>query len=178
MKAEIGKYTIDEVIPGQDKIRNDAFSTLKEKLSDYPVIITELNTTNYNWSSEYDAQIKETMNRTQQVKQKEQEKNMAEQTAGIGVVQAEAEKKINITKAEGEKAAAQLRADAKALEGEGIRKYNESIRANMDQEIKFRELEIAKIKAEKWDGKLIPSQVFSPIPLNLGATMQDLGIVK
>lgn len=173
MKAEVGKYTIDEVIPGQDKIRKDALTILKEKTSQYPVTITELNTTNYTWSDAYDAQIQETLARTQQVKQKEQEKNMAEQTAGIGVVQAEAEKKIAITKAEGEKAAAQLMAEAKALEGEGIRKYNESVRSNMEQEIKFRELEIAKIRAEKWNGVNVPNNMYGPIPVNTVGGVQQ-----
>jgi regulator of protease activity HflC (stomatin/prohibitin superfamily) len=118
------------------------------------------------------------MNRAQQVKQKEQEKLMAEQEAQKGVVQAEAQKAINITIAEGEKESAKLRAEAKALEGEGIKKYNESIRANMDLEIELRNLEIQKIKAEKWTGVLVPSQVFTPIPLNLQGTMQDTNIVK
>ena len=40
-----------------------------------------------------------------------------------------------IAKAEGEKEAAKLRAEAKALEGEGIRKYNASVQQNMSMVI-------------------------------------------
>jgi regulator of protease activity HflC (stomatin/prohibitin superfamily) len=177
-KAEIGNYTIFDISVNQDKIRGNVYASLKLKMANYPVEISELKITNYDWSDDFDKQIKETMNLTQQVKQKEQEKNMAEQEAQKGVVQAQAQKTIAITTAEGEKAAAQLMADAKALEGEGIRKYNQSINANLEQEIRFRTLLIEQTKADKWDGHLVPSQVFSPIPLNLGATMQDLGIVK
>lgn len=165
-KTEVGKNTINDLAPNQALISKNILTALREDLKDYPVEITEYKITNYDWSDDFDKQIKETMNLTQQVKQKEQEKNIAEQEAQKGVVQAEAQKKIAITQAEGAKAAAQLNADAKALEGEGIRKYNESIKQNMDQELAFRNLEIQKIKAEKWNGVNVPNNMYGPIPVN------------
>ena len=179
-KKVIGSYTIFEIAGNQEKIRAEVAEKFRGDLSagNYPVQITEVKIINYDWSAAFEKQIEETMKRAQEVKQKEQELLITEQEAQKLVKQAEAEKQSLITKAEGEKEAAKLNAEAKALEGEGIRKYNEAIRANMDQELAFRKLEIEKIKADKWDGKLIPSQVFTPIPLNLGATMQDLGIVN
>lgn len=165
-KAEIGNYTIFDLAVSQDEVRNNVYKRLTEKMAEYPIIVTEVKITNYDWSDDFDTQIKETMNRSQQVKQKEQEKLMAEQEAQKGVVQAEAQKQIAITVAEGEKAAAQLKADAKALEGEGIKKYNQSVAVNWDIELKKMELEIAKIKAEKWNGVFVPNNMYGPIPVN------------
>jgi regulator of protease activity HflC (stomatin/prohibitin superfamily) len=172
-KAEIGNYTIFELATVQDEVRNNVFKRIQEKLAEYPIILTELKITNYDWSDDFDAQIKETMNRSQQVKQKEQEKLMAEQEAQKGVVQATAQKQIAITVAEGEKAAAQLHADAKALEGEGIKKYNQSVAVNWDIELKKMELEIAKIKAERWNGVFVPNNMYGPIPVNTTGGIQQ-----
>lgn len=179
-KKVIGNYTIFEIAGNQEKIRAEVAEKFRADLStgNYPVSITEVKIINYDWSDAFNKQIEETMERAQEVKQKEQELLITEQEAQKLVKQAEAEKQSLITKAEGEKEAASLMAEAKALEGDGIKRYNESIRTNMEQELAFRKLEIERIKAEKWTGVLVPSQVFTPIPLNLGSTMQDLGIVK
>lgn len=172
-KAEIGNYTIFELATMQDQVRNNTFVRLQTKLAGYPINLTELKITNYDWSDDFDAQIKETMNRSQQVKQKEQEKLMAEQEAQKGVVQASAQKQILITTAEGEKGAAQLRADAKALEGEGIKKYNQAVAVNWDIELQKMNLEIAKIKAERWNGVFVPNNMYGPIPVNTTGGVQQ-----
>lgn len=172
-KAEIGNYTIFELATVQDEVRNNVFARLQEKMAVYPVTLTELKITNYDWSDDFDTQIKETMNRSQQVKQKEQEKLMAEQEAQKGVVQATAQKQIAITVAEGEKAATQLKADAKALEGEGIKKYNQAVAVNWDIELQKMNLEIAKIKAERWNGVFVPNNMYGPIPVNTTGGIQQ-----
>ncbi|MFA5071918.1 MAG: SPFH domain-containing protein [Candidatus Pacearchaeota archaeon] len=172
-KAEIGNYTIFDLAVSQDEVRDNVYKRLTEKMAEYPIIVTEVKITNYDWSEDFDTQIKETMNRSQQVKQKEQEKLMAEQEAQKGVVQATAQKQIAITVAEGEKAAAQLHADAKALEGEGIKKYNQSVAVNWDIELKKMELEIAKIKAERWNGVFVPNNMYGPIPVNTTGGIQQ-----
>lgn len=167
-KGVSGNYTIFELAMNQDEIRNKVFVQMTEKMAKYPVTITEFKTTNYDWSDEFDKQIAETMNRSQQVKQKEQEKLMAEQEAQKGVVQATAQKEIAITTAEGQKEAARLGAEAKALEGEGIRKYNESVVKNWDIELKKLQLQIEMTKAEKWNGQYVPTNNYGPIPLETG----------
>lgn len=173
-KVVVGEHHIFELPTMQNEIRQLVINNIKAKMADYPVDITDVNILNYDWSDEFDKQISETMHRAQQVKQKEQELLITEQEAQKLVKQAEAEKNALVTKSEGQKEAARLMADAKMLEGEGIRKYNQSVQANMELELKLRQLEIEKIKAEKWTGQLVPSQVFTPIPLNLGATMRSL----
>lgn len=170
-KAQVGRYDIFVLPMSQDSIRMKTLKQIRQMVSNYPVIITELKITNYDWSDDFDKQIKETMNRSQQVKQKEQEKLMAEQEAQKGVVQATAKKQIAITLAEGEKAAAQLKADAKALEGEGIRKYNESIAKNIDLEIRLRTLKIEEIRVQRWNGQYVPQNNYTPIPIQNGGIL-------
>ncbi|MBL8028004.1 MAG: hypothetical protein JNL74_16405 [Fibrobacteres bacterium] len=167
-KMDIGNYDIFSLPVRQEEIRRNTLAMVREKMASYPVEITELKITNYDWSDEFDRQISETMHRAQQVKQKEQELLITEQEARKKVKTAEADKQALITTAEGEKAAAQLRADAKALEGDGIRKYNEAVQKNMQLEIQIRKLEIEKIKAEKWNGQYVPTNNYGPIPLSTG----------
>ena len=75
-----------------------------------------------------------------------------------GVAQAAADKQKVVLVAEGERDAARLAAEAKALEGQGIAKYNAAIAPTLQQQIKLKELEIEITKAQKWDGRQIAEQ--------------------
>lgn len=167
-KAQVGTYDIFVLPLSQDSIRLKTLKQARAMLASYPVTLTELKITNYDWSDDFDAQIKETMNRSQQVKQKEQELLITEQEAQKKVKQAEAEKTAQITKAEGEKAAAVLMAEAKAAEGEGIRKYNESIAQTIEIQLKLRQLEIEERRVDKWNGQYVPNNNYGPIPVQAG----------
>jgi len=171
-KAAIGIHEIFTLPLKQEEIRTQTLKMIKEKLAEYPIEITELKITNYDWSDEFDKQIAETMHRAQQVKQKEQELLITEQEAQKKVKTAEADKQALITQAEGEKESARLMAEAKALEGEGIRKYNESVQKNMQLEIELRKLDIEKIKASRWDGAYVPTNNYGPIPVQMGKVQQ------
>lgn len=167
-KATIGDFDIFKLPIAQEEVRNKTFEEMTIKLANYPIELTELKIVNYDWSDEFDTQIKMTMDKAQQVKQKEQELLIAQNEQQKKVKEAEAEKQALITKAEGEKEAARLNAEAKELQGEGIRKYNDSVSKNWDIELKKIQLEIDKIKAERWDGKFVPNNVYSPIPFSAG----------
>ena len=167
-KQTAGQYTIFEIAFIQEKIRAKVNELTKANLTLYPIEITELKITNYDWSEAFEKQIEETMQRAQQVKQKEQELLIEEQDAQKKVKRSEANKTSMVLEAEGRKESARLDADAKALEGEGIRKYNESIRLNMAQEIEFRKLKIEQVKAERWNGQYVPTNNYGPIPLQTG----------
>lgn len=160
-KEVVGQNTIFDIAVNQNKITADVNKAILASVSEMPFTIENVQITNYDWSDEFDANIKETMNRAQQVKQKEQELLITKQEA----------QKI-VAKAEAEKQAAVLNAEAKAATGEGIRRYNEEIARTIDIEKQFRALEIEKIKAEKWNGQYVPSQVFTPIPLDLKGSIQ------
>lgn len=173
-KKTIGQYTIFEIAVNQEKIRAILAEKIRANMAAYPLIITEVKITNYDWSDEFDHQIQATMERAQQVKQKEQELLITEQEAQKQVKQATAQKQATITQAEGEKEAARLMAEAKVLEGEGIRKYNASIAANTEIELKFRTLAIEKIKAERWNGQYVPVNNYTPIPVSSNSGLQPL----
>jgi regulator of protease activity HflC (stomatin/prohibitin superfamily) len=173
-KKTIGEYTIYDIANNQEKIKSEIAEKFRNDLStgNYPLQITEVKVTNYNWSDAFEAQIEETMKRAQEVKQKEQELLITEQEAQKLVKQAEAEKQSLITKAEGEKEAAKLNAEAKALEGEGIRKYNEEVAKNWDIELKKIQLEIEKERVERWDGSYVPNNMYGPIPVDTAGGIQ------
>lgn len=168
-KAEIGIYDIFNISINQNKIQTDTLASLREKMGQYPITVTELRIQNYDWSDAFDDQIEATMKMAQQVKQKAQELEKENLEAQKKVKIADADKQAMILTAEGEKAAAQLRADAKALEGEGIRKYNEAVQKNMELELQLRRLEIDRIKAERWNGQYVPTNNYGPIPVQTGS---------
>jgi len=171
-KAVVGEYDIFKLPTVQDEIRNKTFTAVKEKMAGYPVEITELKVVNYDWSDDFDVQIKTTMERAQQVKQKEQELLITEQEAQKKVKEAEADKQAMITRAEGEKEQKKLQADARALEGDGIKKYNEAVATNWDIELQKIRLEIERIKAEKWNGQYVPNNMYGPIPVDTAGGVQ------
>lgn len=172
IKSTIGQFDIFRLPLAQEEVRLNALRLIREKLISYPVEIQELKIINYDWSDDFDKQIQETMKAAQEGKKKEQELIITDLEAKKAVKQAESTKIALITQAEGEKEAAKLRAEAKALEGEGIRKYNQSIAPNMEIELSLKKLEIEKIKAEKWNGAYVPNNNYLPIPFNYGSIQQ------
>jgi len=100
----------------------------------------------------------------QQTKQQEQELKKIEITSQKVVKEAEANKQAEA-----------LNAEALKLKGEGIRDYNQAITANpknMELEIKLKELEIEKIRAEKWNGVSVSTQVWTATPVSFNPLQQ------
>jgi regulator of protease activity HflC (stomatin/prohibitin superfamily) len=167
-KIAIGQYNIFELPLNQENIRNICYNELCGKMVNYPVKIIDVRIINYDWSDEFDKQIAATMQKAQEVKQKEQELKITEFEAQKRVKDAEANKQALITIAEGEKESVRLTSEAKVLQGEAIRKYNSAIAQNIDIELKLKALEIEKIKAEKWNGQYVPTNNYAPIPFMQG----------
>lgn len=170
-KDVVGGYDIFNLPISQNDIRNKVMTNMVAKLSAYPIELTELKIVNYDWSDDFDNAIKKTMESAQQVKQKEQELLVTQQEAQKKVKEAEADKQAMITRAEGDKEAARLNAEAKQLEGEGIRKYNESIAQKWDIELKKLELANEKSRIEKWNGQYVSTNNYTPIPLSQGSLL-------
>lgn len=167
-KNTVGQYTIFELPMSQETVRKKTLEDMKEKLSVYPIDISELRVVNYDWSEDFDTQIKATMEKAQQVKQKEQELKIAEYEAQKSVKVADAAKASAIAVAEGQKEATRLAAEAKVLEGEGLKKFNGSIRATQDVEIKLRQLAIDMERVKKWNGVYVANNNYGPIPVSTG----------
>lgn len=167
IKAAIGRYTIFDLAQNQDAIGEAVKSAITTAISPYPMLLTQVNISNFDWSPEFDQQIQATMNAAQQVKQAEQKANIAEQENRRLSIEAEARAKAQIATAEGELRTAELNADAarakangerdaKIAQGEGIQKYNQLIAVNLSTEIQLRELEIKLERAKKFNGREVP----------------------
>ena len=159
VKESVGKYSIYELVENQDKITTDVTNALNAKLAEYPIEVTQLTIANWDWSEDFDKNIKETMNRTQQVRQAEQDLKLAETNAQKQVAEAEAQKKAAEQTAEGELIKAQKAAEAKRVEADALAYYNSKVAQNYQVEIKLKELEIELEKAKKWDGRQVPEYV-------------------
>ncbi len=163
-KQVIWSYTIFDVAQKQEEIRQLVISGAKLKIWDYPISIEDIKISNYDWSEEFDNQIAATMKIAQETKQQEQELKKIEVSSQQIVKQAEANKQAEA-----------LNAEALKLKWEGIRDYNQAITANpknMELEIKLKELEIEKIRAEKRNGVSTPTQVWTATPVSFNPLQQ------
>ncbi|MBR0032595.1 MAG: prohibitin family protein [Treponema sp.] len=159
VKESVGKYSIYELVENQDRITSNVAESLNAKLSDYPIEITQLTISNWDWSDDFDKQIKETMNRTQQVRQAEQDLKLAETNAQKQVAEAEAQKKAAEQMAEADLIKAQKAAEAKQVEADALAYYNSKVAQNYNVEIRLKELEIELERAKHWDGREVPEYV-------------------
>ena len=174
VKESVGKYSIYELVENQDKITTDVTNALNAKLAEYPIEVTQLTISNWDWSEDFDKNIKETMNRTQQVRQAEQDLKLAETNAQKQVAEAEAQKKAAEQTAEGDLIKAQKAAEAKRVEADALAYYNSKVAQNYQVEIKLKELEIELEKAKKWDGRQVPEYV----PLTANGAIVNLPEAK
>jgi len=179
VKATLGKYTIFDLAKNQTKLSNEALAELRDLTAKYPILVTQLNLTNFDWSDSFDKNIEETQNKAQQVNQKEQELKIADLESQKQVKIAESERNALIAKAEGEKQqqiliaqgeleATKLKAEAKVLEGEAVRKYNEKIAQNLAVQVKLKELDNEAARIAKWNGEYVPTNNYGPIPVQTG----------
>nr|DAE96022.1 MAG TPA: High frequency of lysogenization C protein [Caudoviricetes sp.]DAJ27361.1 MAG TPA: High frequency of lysogenization C protein [Caudoviricetes sp.] len=142
-KQAIGNITIFEVAKDQENIRTKVKEVAVSKIGNYPIIIDDIKISNYDWSQQFDDQIAQTMQIAQEAKQQEQQ---------LKKVEIEAQQAVK--KAEANKEAERLNAEAMELKGKGVKAYNDAITSNqrnMELEIQLKKLEIEKIKAEKWN---------------------------
>jgi len=170
IKQTIGRYDIDQIVQDQQALSVAAKVRMASDFEFWPVVIDIVNLDNFDWSDDYDAMIKQTVAMRQNAVRAEAELSMIEQQAAQKIKKAEADALALAAEAEGKKRAAELNAealrltargeaDAKRIEGEGIAQYNNLIAQNLSVQIKLKELEIEKIKAEKWDGRQVPNYV-------------------
>jgi regulator of protease activity HflC (stomatin/prohibitin superfamily) len=126
IKSIVGKYTVFDLAPSQAAMANEIYDMLSKELakSTVPINVTQVSITNFDWSDEFDKQIKETMNRSQQVKQSEQEANIAEQQNRKISIEAEAKARAQVAQAQGELDAAKLRAEAQLVEAKATAEAN------------------------------------------------------
>lgn len=158
LKETTGKYSIYDLVAQQNEITSEVAEAMLARMANYPIAINQTTITNWDWSDDFDKQIKETANRTQQVKQAEQEANIAAAQAQKLVKEAEAKKQAaeldaqaEIARANGEAEAKKIKADAQAYENQKIAQNLSVMQAQWKYEI---DLE----KAKRWNGKEVSDQ--------------------
>lgn len=173
LKETTGKYSIYDLVSQQDAITTQVSEVvLKRMQENYPVVINSTTITNFDWSEDFDKQIRETANRTQQVKQAEQEANIAAAQAQKLVKEAEARKQAaeldaqaQIATAKGAAEAKKLAADAQAYENQKIAQNLATMQAQWNYEINLQ-------RAKNWNGKEVPDAAYvvpttgAVVPLN------------
>lgn len=161
LKETTGKYSIYEIVAEQEAITQQVSEVVLRRMQDnYPVVINSTTITNLDWSEDFDKQIKETANRTQQVKQAEQEANIAAAQAQKLVKEAEARKQAaeldaeaEIAKAKGAAEAKRLAADAQAYENQKIAQNLQVMQAQWNYEVNLQ-------RAKNWNGKEVPEAAY------------------
>lgn len=162
-KQAIGSKTIFDVAQTQEEIRAKVKEVAVAKIGSYPIIIDDIKVSNYDWSEQFDQQIAQTMKIAQEAKQQEQQ---------LKKVEIEAQQAVK--KAEANKEAERLNAEAMELKGKWVKAYNDAITSNqrnMELEIELKKLEIEKIKAEKWNGQYVPINNYGPIPVSYSSKL-------
>lgn len=159
VKEVVGGYSIYELVEKQPDVTNKVSEAILARMSDYPIAISQTTITNWDWSDDFDKQIKETANRTQQVKQAEQEANIAAANAQKLVKEAEAKKQAIQLEAEASLIKAQNEAKAKQAEADGIAYYNSKVAQNMSVQQQQWKHEEQMAYYEKWNGILVPQYV-------------------
>ncbi len=159
VKEVVGKYSIYELVEKQPEVTGKVAEAILGRMSDYPITISQTTITNWDWSDDFDRQIKETANRTQQVKQAEQEANIAAANAQKLVKEAEAKKQAVQLEAEAALIKAQNEAEAKKAEADGIAYYNAKVAQNMTVQQQQWKHEEQMAYYEKWNGVLVPEYI-------------------
>lgn len=159
LKETVGQYSIYDLVEKQNEVTSRVAAAMLARMADYPIDISQTTITNWDWSDDFDKQIKETANRAQEVKKAEQDLKLAEQNAQKQVKEAEAKKAAIEQEAEAALIKAQKEAEAKKVEADALAYYNGKVAQNYQVEIKLKELEIELEKAKKWDGRQVPEYV-------------------
>ena len=159
LKETVGQYSIYDLVEKQNEVTTRVAEAMLARMADYPIAISQTTITNWDWSDDFDKQIKETANRAQEVKKAEQDLKLAEQQAQKQVKEAEAKKAAIEQEAEAALIKAQKEAEAKKVEADALAYYNAKVAQNYQVEIRLKELEIELERAKRWDGRQVPEYV-------------------
>jgi len=174
LKETVGQYSIYDLVEKQNEVTSKVAEAMLTRMADYPIAISQTTITNWDWSDDFDKQIKETANRAQEVKKAEQDLKLAEQNAQKQVKEAEAKKAAIEQEAEAALIKAQKEAEAKKVEADALAYYNSKVAQNYQVEIKLKELEIELERAKRWDGRQVPEYV----PLTAAGGIVELPSAK
>ncbi len=143
-KAVMAKYSAEQLITQRSAVSIEIHDALTAKVSEYGLIVDELNITNFDFSAEYNAAIEAKQvaeqNKIRANTEKEQRVIEAEAAASERTIAAQAEAEAIKAKADAEAAAIKVKADAEA---EANRKIAQSL---TDEVLRNKTI-------ERWDGQ-------------------------
>lgn len=168
VKETIGTYTIYELVEQQQDVSNRIAVSLKNKVTKYPIEITQITVSNWDWPDSFDKQIAETMAKMQQVKQAQQDLLITEQKSQKQIKESAAKKQATIIDAEAALEKTKKDAEAQRIAGDALAYYNAKVAQNLSVEIKLKELENEKARIDRWDGHYVPTNNYGPIPIANG----------
>jgi regulator of protease activity HflC (stomatin/prohibitin superfamily) len=159
-KAVTAKYNAPDLIAQRAKVSSDINQALRVKLALYGAQVINIDMRNFSFSNEYMSAI------NQKVTQ-EQLRLVAENK--LKTVESEQKQKVAI--AEAEATALKAKADGEAYanlkvataQAEALKVQNAAL-SQSKEVLELRRIEVEKIKAERWDGKL-PQNVYAGAPI-------------
>jgi regulator of protease activity HflC (stomatin/prohibitin superfamily) len=159
-KAVTARYTAPDLIAKRAQVSADIASALRVKLALYGAQVINIDMRNFAFNSDYMKAISEKVTQ-------EQLRLGAENK--LRTVEAEQKQKVAV--AEAEASALRATADGEAYanlkvataQAESLKIQNAALAQNKDV-LELRRIEVEKVKAERWDGKL-PQNIYAGAPI-------------
>ena len=148
-KAVTARYTAPDLIAQRSKVSADINSALREKLAQYGAQVINIDMRNFSFSESYMHAINDKVTQ-------EQLRLAAENK--LKTVEAEQKQKVAIAEAEAKATLATASAQA-----ESIRLQSQTLKQS-GEVLDPRRIEVERVKAEKWDGKL-PQNIYAGAPI-------------
>jgi len=159
-KAVTARYTAPDLIAKRSQVSSDINQALKQKLETYGAQVINIDMRNFSFSDTYMHAINEKVTQEQLRLAAENKVKTVEAEQRAKVVTAEAEANALKAQADGEAYATVKAATAQA---EALRVQNEAL-AKSKEVLELRRIEVERVKAEKWDGKL-PQNIYAGAPI-------------
>jgi len=165
LKIVIGKYSIYDLTKETDKIADEVKKLMEKKCAKFPITIQDVNISNWDWTGDFDNQIKETMIKTQKEKTAKADVEIERAINEKKVVAAQAQLQADsatyrnaLNKAENELEIAKKNAEALIVaaeaEAKAITAKNKAIAANYAIQQSAWKHEETMARLEKWNGKM------------------------
>ena len=159
-KAVTARYTAPELIAKRALVSSDIAAALRVKLALYGAQVINIDMRNFSFNGDYMKAISEKVTQEQLRLGAENKLRTVESEQKQKVAIAEAEASALRAKADGEAYANLKMATAQA---ESLKIQNAALAQNKDV-LELRRIEVEKVKAERWDGKL-PENIYAGAPI-------------
>jgi len=159
-KAVTARYTAPDLIAKRAQVSSDIAVALRSKLALYGAQVINIDMRNFAFSGDYMKAISEKVTQEQLRLGAENKLRTVEAEQKQKVAVAEAEASALRASADGEAYANLKVATAQA---ESLKVQNAALAQNKDV-LELRRIEVEKVKAERWDGKL-PENIYAGAPI-------------